>query len=169
MAYITLEEAKDHIRLESDFADDDLYVTDLIDVAEASVLNEIGGRVPGEGTVTTVGTTALTGSGTKFLNFKAGDVIRVDGETSRTISAITSNTALSVTVAFSTSSAGLDYYFEPSPLVSGVLPEPIKHAIKIMIGHLYNMREPVIAGVSVVKVPYTLEYLLSPYKYWTVA
>jgi hypothetical protein len=35
-----------------------------------------------------------------------------------------------------------------------------------MVGHLYEMREPVIAGVGVTKVPYTLEYLIAPYKTW---
>jgi hypothetical protein len=40
MAYITLEQAKDHLRV--DFEDDDIYIGDLIGVAEQSVENEIG-------------------------------------------------------------------------------------------------------------------------------
>jgi hypothetical protein len=55
------------------------------------------------GTVTTVGTTALTGIGTYFLDYQIGDKITVAGETERTIDAITSNTALTVTVAFANS------------------------------------------------------------------
>ena len=98
MAYVTLEQAKDHCRV--DFDDDDIYIGDLIDVAEASVANEIG-----------------------------------------------------TTLA--------------SNLVSGELPKPLYQAILLLVGHLYNSREPVIIGTGVVKVPYTLDYLISPYKSWT--
>lgn len=162
-SYVTLEEAKDHIRV--DYTDDDVYITDLLDVCETAILNEVKGHIPGEGTVATSGT-ALTGSSTNFLDFQAGDIIRVDGESNRTISAITSNTALTVTSAFSASGSGLSYRIEPS--FSGVLPKPLKQAILIMIGLLYNQREPVIIGTSVVKIPYTLEYLIAPYKTWVV-
>lgn len=53
-----------------------------------------------KGTVATAGTTTLTGTGTRFTDYKAGDTITVDGETARTIDTITSDTVLSVTVAF---------------------------------------------------------------------
>jgi hypothetical protein len=97
-AYATLEQAKDHLRV--DFDDDDIYIIDLIDVAEASVANEIG-------------------------------------------STLASNE------------------------VGGVLPKPLYQAILLMVGQLYNSREPIIVGTGVVKVPFTLEYLLSSYKTWT--
>lgn len=58
------------------------------------------------GTVATAGTTALTGTGTFFLDYAVGDTILVSGETVRTIDTITSNTALTVTVAFSTTASG---------------------------------------------------------------
>jgi hypothetical protein len=61
------------------------------------------------GTVATAGTTALTGTSTKFLDYRVGDKITVDGETERTIATITSNTALTVTVAFSNTSSGLTF------------------------------------------------------------
>jgi hypothetical protein len=53
------------------------------------------------GTVATTGTTTLTGTGTFFTDYKSGDQILVDGETVRTIDVITSDTVLTVTVAFS--------------------------------------------------------------------
>lgn len=53
------------------------------------------------GTVATTATTTLTGTNTYFLDYKAGDLITVSGETVRTIATITSNTVLTVTVAFS--------------------------------------------------------------------
>ena len=83
-----------------DIDDDDLYIVDLCDVAEASVANEIG---------------------TTLVSQEQG----------------------------------------------GVLPKPLYQAILLMIGHLYDTREPVMVGVSVVKCPYTLDFLLAPYKTWT--
>jgi hypothetical protein len=73
MAYVTLEEAKDHCRV--DFDDDDVYILSLIDVAETAVLNEVKGNFPGTGTVTTNGTTILTGEDSIFVDeTKAGDI-----------------------------------------------------------------------------------------------
>jgi uncharacterized phage protein (predicted DNA packaging) len=37
MAYITLDQAKKHLNIESGFTDDDTYITSLIDVAELAV------------------------------------------------------------------------------------------------------------------------------------
>lgn len=167
MAYVTLEQAKDHLRV--NFDEDDEYIEGLISVAETSVLNEIKGHVPGSGTVTTNGTTSLVGdSDTVFLGLAAGDTIYVTGETARTISTITDNSNLTVTSAFYTSASSLSYYTIPTPLESGVLPKPLYQAMLIMIGHLYANREPVIAGVSISKVPFSLEYLVAPYKTWVV-
>jgi len=168
MAYITLEQAKDHIRV--DHTDDDIYITELIDVCQASILNEIAGIIVGKGTVTTDGSTALVGGDSSFLDqVKVGDTIKVTGETSRTIATVTSDTALTVTSAFSTSVSSLSYRITPSPLESGVLPWPLKQAILIMVGHLYNQREPVLIGTSGVKIPNTLDFLIAPYKNWVVA
>lgn len=61
------------------------------------------------GTVTTAGTTTLTGSSTYFTDYEVGDKILVSGETVRTIATITSDTSLTVTVAFSTSVASLSF------------------------------------------------------------
>ena len=57
----------------------------------------------GVGTVSTPGSSVtLTGVGTQFTNtFKVGDTLTVTGETVRTIATITSDTVLTVTVAFS--------------------------------------------------------------------
>lgn len=59
-----------------------------------------------KGTVATTGTTTLTGTGTRFTDYRAGDKITVDGETVRTIDAIASDTTLTVTVAFSNTASG---------------------------------------------------------------
>lgn len=61
------------------------------------------------GTVATVATTTLTGTGTYFTDYKAGDKITVSGETERTIDTITSDTSLTVTVAFSNTASDLTF------------------------------------------------------------
>lgn len=48
-------------------------------------------------------------------------------------------------------------------LSDGQLPSAVRHSILLMVGNLYANREPV-AYTSVVKVPYTLDYLLGLYK-----
>jgi hypothetical protein len=167
MAYVTLEEAKDHCRV--DFDDDDVYILSLIDVAETAVLNEVKGNFPGTGTVTTNGTTILTGEDSIFVDeTKAGDILRVEGETDRTVSTVTDEDTLTVSLAFTTSESGLKYKIEPSPLVSNILPKPLKQAILLMIGNLYNQREPINVGNLVTKIPYSLEFLIAPYKTWVV-
>lgn len=168
MAYVTLEEAKDHIRV--DFDDDDMYILSLIDVAETAILNEIKGNFPGTGTVTTNGTITLEGDDdTIFVDeIKVGDILRVAGETDRTVATITDEDTLTVTLAFTTSDSDLKFYVEPSPLVSSVLPKPLKQAILLMIGHLYNQREPINVGNLVTKIPYSLDFLVAPYKNYVV-
>ncbi len=52
-------------------------------------------------------------------------------------------------------------------VVDGVIPSAISHSILLMVGNLYANREPV-AYNQVVKVPYTLEYLLGLYKHYEV-
>lgn len=65
------------------------------------------------GTVATVGTTALTGTDTYFTDYAVGDTITVSGETVRTIAAITSDTALTVTVAFTNTASSLTFTRQP--------------------------------------------------------
>jgi hypothetical protein len=62
------------------------------------------------GTVATTGTATLTGTSTKFLDYQVGDIVSVDGETDRTIATITSDTVLTVTLAFTNTASGLSFY-----------------------------------------------------------
>ncbi len=58
------------------------------------------------GTVATSATTTLTGTSTNFTDYQVGDKLTVSGETERTIATITSDTVLTVTVAFSNTASG---------------------------------------------------------------
>jgi hypothetical protein len=82
-----------------------------------SLVNNDFPTSPG-GTVSTNGTTTLTGVGTAFLtSFNIGDTISVTGETSRIISNIIDDSTLTVSVAFSTSAFGLTAFIS-----SGTIP-----------------------------------------------
>ena len=48
------------------------------------------------------------------------------------------------------------------------LPLGLTHAMMLILAHLYMVREPVVIGVSVNKLPYSYQYLLEPYKNYTI-
>jgi len=162
--YITLDEAKAHCRV--DFADDDTYLQSLCDMVEALVLMEIEGSVDGAGTVTTAGTVALIGEDTEFTSYTVGDTIKVEGETLRTIATITDDTHLTVTVAFTTSLAELTYTMHPG--IPSPIPAELKHAMLLMVGHYYLIREPVLVGVSASEIPFGYKFLIHAHKNWTI-
>jgi len=101
---------------------DDSDGDDLPDVEEApGVLIRDGrgliasGEAIGPGTVNTNGTTALTGTGTTFTStFEVSDAISIGGDV-RAITAIASNTALTVSQPFSSTATGLRYFFTADP------------------------------------------------------
>jgi hypothetical protein len=53
--------------------------------------------------------------------------------------------------------------------VEGVLPKGLKQAMLLMIGHFYLIREPIIIGVAVNKIPFAFEYLIAPYRNYTIS
>lgn len=69
-----------------------------------------------------------------------------------------------ITVAEDAVSQHLDIALDDL-VVEGVLPSAIIHSILLLVGNLYANREPT-AYSNVVKVPYTLDYLLGLYKHY---
>lgn len=98
--YLTLEQVKKHLLIDESFTADDLYLTDLITVAEDSV--------------------------SKHLDIALEELVE-----------------------------------------GGLLPPSVIHAMLLMIGNLYANREPVAYG-TVVKIPYTYEYLVGLYKKYEI-
>jgi uncharacterized phage protein (predicted DNA packaging) len=50
----------------------------------------------------------------------------------------------------------------------GNFPESLKSAMKLLIGHLYANRESTIIGVSVSELPMASEYLMNPYRNYSL-
>ena len=50
----------------------------------------------------------------------------------------------------------------------GAVPAPIRHAILLMVGHLYENRMAVTAATSMGAMPMGVDALLSPYRVWSV-
>lgn len=69
-----------------------------------------------------------------------------------------------ITVAEDAVSQHLDIALDDL-VVDGALPSAIIHSILLLVGNLYANREPT-AYSNVVKVPYTLDYLLGLYKHY---
>jgi hypothetical protein len=165
--YITRVEAKAHLRV--DYSDDDDYIDSLIALVEELVLVEIQGSTLGEGTVATVGTKALTGTDSNFTDYSVGDTVTVAGETTRIIETITNDTSLTGTVAFANTASNLTYVMHGGmPLIDGNIPTRLRQAMLLMIGHFYMIRESTVIGVGVTKIPYGFDFLIAPYKNWTI-
>jgi hypothetical protein len=162
--YLDLDDLKKHLRI--DFDDDDAYILDLMDMVEEIVLTEIQGSVNGEGTVSVSGGSGVTGVETTFTDYTVGDIIKVENETNRTITGITDDTHLGVSGVFTGTDTGLIYILRPG--IPSPIPVGLKHAMMLMAGHFYNNRESTIIGVGVNKIPYGFEYLVNPYKNWTI-
>lgn len=116
--YITLEEAKDHLRV--DFYEDDDYIQSLCDMVEGATEIEIGEFMSG------ITWNLLTGS---------------------TLTGSTETTGVQGTETF---------------------PLRLKQAMLLMIGHYYSNREATIIGVNSTKVPFGWDWMVSPYKNWTI-
>lgn len=72
-----------------------------------------------------------------------------------------------ITVAEDSVSKHLDTALDELEDGNGMLPSSVVHAMLLMIGNLYANREPV-SYSTVMKIPYTYEYLISLYKHYTV-
>ncbi len=75
-----------------------------------------GGRVKyTQGTVTTAGTTTITGSGTAWTSAMAGRYIIIDGETAPLLISSASATSITTSTAAGSSGAGKSYVIVPDP------------------------------------------------------
>lgn len=50
---------------------------------------------------------------------------------------------------------------------ASAVPDDIKHAIKLLVGQMYQNREPEVVGASVAPIQFAIDALLAPYRLWT--
>lgn len=102
----------------------DVNIVSGVGTFNDTYMSTIPAGITGPGNVSPQSTTTLLGTNTTFLTtFQVGDTITVSGETVRTISAIASNTSLTVSVAFSTTQANVSYTYFPN--AQRVHPHPL--------------------------------------------
>lgn len=88
--------------------------------AKVTWLSNFSYEKPNEpGTTATTATTTLTGTSTYFTDYQIGDKVTISGETERTIATITSDTSLTVTLAFANIAAGKTFTHK-TIIVTGV-------------------------------------------------
>ncbi|MCW8886762.1 MAG: head-tail connector protein [Motiliproteus sp.] len=171
---VDLSEAKDHIRPDSD-SGDDVLISGLIKSARQQVEEHIGRPLMSQ-------SWTLYADGFSDLELKPWttgiDVIRyMDTDNAQQTLAASVYELRKMGL---TRSVGLQYSQDwPSVLphpgsvevdfTAGYasaedVPQPIKQAMLLMVGHLYEFREAAIAGVQISQVPMAYEALLAPYK-----
>ncbi|KQP34298.1 hypothetical protein ASF27_01685 [Methylobacterium sp. Leaf102] len=142
---LTVEQAKRHLRVEG--GDEDAYIVDLIAVATAWIDGPDGwlGRALGEQVLEAV-VPSSAWAGERWLPLPP--LLDILGETP--------SDAGFITVRYRAGYAG------------GAVPAPIRHAILLMVGHLYENRMAVTAATHMGAMPMGVDALLSPYRVWSV-
>lgn len=179
---VTTAEAKTHLRVDS--SDDDTYIDTLVKSARLWVE-----RTNGLALVTQTWDGSIDA-------FPRGDRIVVPKYPLVSVSSITYHDAdLSTSTVFSSANYQVDVAARPPRIVlkdgadwptdtlrasSGVVvrfvagygaasavPEDIEHAIKLLVGQMYNHREPEVTGTIVTPIQFAIDALLAPYRLWT--
>lgn len=175
---VTLDEAKTHLRV--DHTDDDTYITALVDAA-ISVAENYTER----SFFTQTWTLKLDDFPTDYIELIRGPIASVTSvkyyNSDNTLTTIDSadyrvDTYSTVARIEHTDTWPTTYdridavevVFVAGQLVADV-PDDIKTAVKLIVGHLYQNRQDVITGTQVNQIPMGSRYLLDPYKVYYVA
>lgn len=177
---LTLQQAKDHLRLDID--DDDAYVADIIRVAREWIEGQtkrglltqtwdhsIDGGWPYRGSMPYVPLPLNPVASVTSITY-------VDGSSPNpTLSSSDYTVAARNYGSYIVPAYGATW---PTPrsvpdaiVVRFVVgedecPKPLQHAMKLLVTHMYENREPVNVGQGqvIVDIPYTIEAMISPYR-----
>lgn len=176
---VSVSEAKSHLRV--DISDDDTLIGTLITVARTHVeqhlrralvtqvwdlvLDCFPGAVlrlplPPLASVTSITYTDVDGNGGTV---SAGDyLVDVDEEPGRVVL----KSAATWPAVVLREAAGVRVRFSAGYGAAADVPEPIKQAILLLVGSLYENREDVLVaqGVTVMRIPFGVQALLMPYR-----
>jgi len=173
---ISLAQAKAFLRIDSDYDDDDAYITSLINVA-TSVVEEYTRR-----RLITQTYNLYFDEFPPYIDLQIGDVAYVPSikyydtdNTLQTLAASNYDVDTKVRPGRIYESKTGDFpntYERPNAVevefvvggFSADIPAPIIQAIYITLGRYYENRQDVVLGTQVQELPLMVEYLLTPYR-----
>ena len=185
---ITLEEAKLHLRVESEQEEEDALILGLVKAARAFVENETGRAM-----LTQTWRVYLDRFPTRFYRDTA---ITLPVVPVQSITSVSYYNEAGVLTVFPGGSYVVDLASEMGRIVTGVsiawpstydipnavvvelvagypnvgaIPAPLVAAMKLLIGHWYESRESVVVGTSAMAIPLGVDALLAPYRMLAVA
>jgi len=168
---VTLAEAKVHLRVNAVDAngellpnEDDGYIQELIAVATASVENAthhlLSNRLITWNRTTDLDSLTIrldyTGSTVEIVTVSVNDEVTTDY-------IVTYSSPMKITInnASVNDDIRITYTLPDSEVAN--IPRPLKQAILFLIANMYEQRQSVLVGQSVVELPKSHEYLIKPY------
>lgn len=176
---ITLAEAKEHLIVDDDFTDDDAYIARLIDAMTAKVESETESRF-------------VTQTWDWYLDrFPSRDYMEVPYPPLQSVTSITYLDEQGSTQTFANTDYIVDPYSPIGRIALGegyswpgtqsvinavtvkfvcgygaaaVVPEGLKHALKLYLSLLYENREPIVTGTIVSRIPDSIDALIWDFK-----
>ncbi len=154
MSFVTLEEAKLHLRV--DGIDEDSLIDLYINAAEHAAIKALDRGVYVDGTALGVAKAAAPGELDTAIAAYESAIAAAEALADETAKAASIQTAgnglLRAKVAHRQAMDGM------------VVNEAIKAAVLLIVGSLYAQREDVVVGVPVAQLPNGAEWLLAPYR-----
>lgn len=182
---ITLEQAKAQLRLDTD--DDDAYVLDLIAAAREHVEGQTRRALKQQTFDYAIDGGWPLVDGLPMIQLPINPVVSVTSISYQDASGTSPEPTLAA-ADYAVTTRNNGSYIVPGynvtwPSVRDVpdaitvrfvagyttIPAALKHAIKLLVAHLYENREPVSRNAVIASVPYTVEALLSPFRSGRVA
>lgn len=172
---ITLQEAKDHLRVDS--TDEDALISELIKTARqyveqitrplitqsqtlyADCFDGVMELKPNLQSITSIGYTDTNGDPQTVASYQV-NTASIIGTVQPAYDASWPSTQASVNA--------VQIEFVTGYGLAADVPAPIKAAMLLLIGHWYQNRESVMVGVSVTDTPMAVDMLLSPYRVVTL-
>ena len=154
MSFVTLEEAKLHLRV--DGTDEDALIGLYINAAEQAAIKAMDRGVYADNTALQTAMTAAPAALTAATAAKESAIVAAEAMTDADEKAAAlkaaENAYLRAKVAYRQACDGI------------VVNDQIKAAVLLIVGHLYANREDVVVGASVSALPNGADYLLQPFK-----
>jgi len=182
---VTIGEAKAHLRLDSAVGPEDDLVSRLISAAREHVE-----AVTRRALITQTWDVFSE-------DWPCGEVLEIPKAPLQSVTSVTYTDYLGAVATFAATEYGVDTAGAPGRVVLGYgkywpttvtlreyspiavrfvagygattasVPQPIRHAVLLLVSHWFENREPNVIGASVAPLPLAVDALLAPYRVWT--